>query len=131
MPTADGWLTRAADADGTAPILAEGARQVIVGKTPNAVIADWNTRGIPATDGGLWHADVLRDILRSPRLADLGIISDEEFRQLQVVLDARAQTHNPVAEGRNYLRSGLLRMVRRQGLQVAPQAILAVFRPMP
>lgn len=103
VPMAGGGFTLAADTDRTALIAAEAARRVIVGETPLAVIADLNVRSIPATDGGLWKAETLRDILRNPLLADVGIISQDEFRQLQAALDARAQKHNPVAEGRNYL----------------------------
>jgi hypothetical protein len=103
VPMPGGGFTLAADVDGTAPITADAARRVIAGETPLSVIADLNERRIPATDGGLWKAEVLRDILRNPLLAGLGIVSHDEFRELQAALDGRKQTHSSVAEGRNYL----------------------------
>lgn len=76
------------DETGTAIVLREAARRVIAGESANAVVADFNRRGVLSADGLLWKALTLRRMLRKPALMD-GIISPAEWSQLQSALDAR------------------------------------------
>jgi site-specific DNA recombinase len=94
-----GWVL-VPDADGTARIVAEAAHRAISGEAPNAIIADFNRRGIKAADGGVWKAVVLRKILRNPALMS-GILTSAEFGQLQLALDERKRNRNVRTLGRD------------------------------
>src|SRR5215469_10553582 len=76
------------DENGSAVVVREAARRVIAGESANAVVADFNRRGVKSADGYLWKALTLRRILRKPALMD-GIVSVTEWNQLQDALNAR------------------------------------------
>jgi site-specific DNA recombinase len=49
--------------------LHKAATQIVEGKSPLAIAADWTERGIPTVRGGTrWHHTVLREMLRRPDL---------------------------------------------------------------
>ena len=90
------------DERGTAPVAREAARRVIAGESVHAVAVDFNKRSIPATDGGLWQSAVLRKILANPALVS-GILSGQEYGQLQVALKARSGQRTVKTLGRDSL----------------------------
>jgi predicted GIY-YIG superfamily endonuclease len=84
VPTADGAPMLVPDTDGTAPIAAEASRRVIAGETVMSVTADLNKRGVPAKEGGLWHAAGLWKICKTRyllSLASLVMTNSASYRQ--------------------------------------------------
>lgn len=76
------------DESGTARVLREGIRRVIAGESTNAVIADFNRRGVLSVEGLPWKPLTMRRIMRKPALMD-GIVSPAEWNQLQDALNER------------------------------------------
>jgi len=76
------------DEDGTARVLREAIRRVIAGESTNAVIADFNRRGVLSVEGLPWKPLTMRRIMRKPALMD-GIVSPAEWNQLQNALNER------------------------------------------
>ena len=66
------------DERGTAPVVREAARRVIAGESVHAVMVDFNKRGVPSADGGLWQSAVLRKILANAALVN-GILSGQKY----------------------------------------------------
>jgi site-specific DNA recombinase len=101
-----GWKLEP-DENGTARVLREAARRVIVGESANAVTADFNRRGVLSADGLLWKALSLRRMLRHPALMD-GIISVAEWNQLQDALNARRRNQYVRTLGRDAITLDLI-----------------------
>ncbi len=91
----------------TAKVVREAARRAIAGESANAVVADFNRRGVLSADGTLWKALTLRRILRKPALMD-GIISPAEWNQLQAALDARKRNQYVRTLGRDAITLDLI-----------------------
>ena len=81
------------DEGATADVVREAVQRVIGGESPNAVISDFNRRGIRSADGGRWSAAALRSILRNRSL--MAVISPEDWVRLQETLSARTISHPP------------------------------------
>jgi site-specific DNA recombinase len=95
------------DSDGTARVVTEAAHRVIAGESVHAVTADFNLRGVRPADAGRdngycgrWKQWVLRKILRNPALLN-GILTAQEYGQLQLALDERAVSRTVRTTGRD------------------------------
>lgn len=87
-----------------APNIREAARRVTAGESMNAVTVDFNRRGVPTYDGKKpWKAVVLRDMLRNKNLMTGGLLTSEEWGQLQNALDARGFNRQIRTLGRDTL----------------------------
>jgi site-specific DNA recombinase len=73
-----------------APTIREAVRRVTAGESVNAVVTDLNRRGILSTDGKLWSATSMRNILRNRNLMDGGLLTGNEYGQLQAALKERS-----------------------------------------
>lgn len=115
-------LTR--DWSAEVPTEAEAIRQAvddILGgsRTMYRVVADWNEAGMRTPTGGVWNAQKLRSMLRSPRLAGLrehrgeivgeavwpAIVGPDKHQRLRAIMDGRRA---PEREGK-YLLTGMVR----------------------
>jgi PmbA protein len=54
-----------------AGLIREAARRVIEGESLRSICADWNSRGLRTSQGGLWRPTRVRRMLTSPRYAGL------------------------------------------------------------
>jgi site-specific DNA recombinase len=95
------------DEGGTARVLREAARRVIAGESANAVIADFNRRGVLSAEGLLWKALTLRRMMRKPGLMD-GILSPAEWNQLQDALNERRHNQYVRTLGRDAIALDLV-----------------------
>jgi site-specific DNA recombinase len=95
------------DENGTAIVAREAARRVIAGESANAVVADFNRRGIKSADGHLWKALTLRRILRNTALMN-GIVSVPEWNQLQAALNERRHNQYVRTLGRDAITLDLV-----------------------
>jgi site-specific DNA recombinase len=51
-----------------APLLKKAALEILGGRSRNAVVAEWNQRGIRTSHGNAWRLDTLTAVLRNPRM---------------------------------------------------------------
>jgi DNA invertase Pin-like site-specific DNA recombinase len=112
--------------DGEAAVIGEMAARVLAGETVGSVAADLNTRGIPTTNGKLWRASSVREVLISARISARreyhgeitaaavwpAIISVEQSDRLRALL---ARTSTGQRKRGVYLYSRLLRCGRCGG----------------
>lgn len=94
-----------------APVIREAARRVTAGESTNSVVADFVRRGVPSTDGKKgkrWHPTTLRQILRNQNLVDGGLLTPEEWGQLQAALNDRHKYRQVRTLGRDTLTLDLV-----------------------
>ncbi len=107
---------------GEAQLVQEAAERVLLGESLRAVATDWTGRGVHTVTGTSWKTTVLRGLLLSPRIAGLrqhhgiaigkavwpGIISEETYERLKVLLTDPVRQLNGGQLARSYLLTGFL-----------------------
>jgi site-specific DNA recombinase len=106
-----------------AAIIREVCRRLLTGDSLTGIAADLNEREIPSTDGKKWNPKVIREMVRSPRIAGLrlhqgavigtagwpAIIDRDVWQSLRTLLsDPRRMPHGQT-NARRYLLSGFAR----------------------
>jgi len=103
-----------------AELMREAAERVLMGEALQAILVDWNARGVRTVSGTSWKPQVLRGQLLSPRIAGLrqhqgavvgpaawpAIISREAHERLTVILSDPARRLNGGKLARSYLLTG-------------------------
>ncbi|MFI6503489.1 recombinase family protein [Nonomuraea typhae] len=106
-----GWSPDRRTLDVTqAEAIRRAVREVVVGRSLNSIVLDWQARGFVTTRGNAWTPQTLKQLLRNPRLCGWrrikgeiltgpdgkpvigrweAVVSPEEWEAVQAVLDAR------------------------------------------
>lgn len=101
-----------------AALIHEAAKRVLAGEPISRICKDWNERGVPTVNGGIWRPRTLRGMLSNPRYigkrvhqgevmgdaAWSAILNEATFKQLQRLFSSR--TRGPNAD--KHLLSGLV-----------------------
>ena len=83
-----------------APLLKKAALDILGGRSRNAVVAEWNQRGILTSHGNAWRLDTLTAVLRNPRMCGYRMITVKNqdpdngqtlTRHVIVLLDGKGQ----------------------------------------
>lgn len=110
------WSTLVPD---EADHIRDAADRIIAGQSMYAIAAEWNSKGIVTPTGRTWSVQLLKSMLRSPRLAALrehrgtivgpghwpGIVEPDKHERLRAILSRKSRPGQP---GR-FLLSGLVR----------------------
>ena len=100
--------------------LERAAGELLAGVSVNALVRDWNARGVATTTGGKWTGSALRRVLLRPRNAGLmehrgeivgpaewpAVIEETKWRALVALLNDPSRRTSPGPE-RRWLGSGL------------------------
>jgi site-specific DNA recombinase len=113
-----GWKIERAEAR----LLRAAARRLLAGDSLNAIVTEWNAKGITTTSGSRWRAWTLSRTLRSPHVAGLRkhhgevypgtwtpILDREQWERLRAILDRRGAGHQGGGRLKHLLSGGLLR----------------------
>jgi DNA invertase Pin-like site-specific DNA recombinase len=106
-----------------AALIREAVEQVTAGASLRSITDDWNERGVPTRDGGIWRPTSIRNILTAPRIAGLrvhrgqvvgpgtwpGIVTEDEWRRMVASLrDPSRRRRGGAKDGRKFWLSGTL-----------------------
>ena len=102
-----------------AELIRDGVDRILAGETMYSLVADWNGRGVTTPTGRTWTVQLVKSMLKSPRLAGLrehrgaivgpgqwpAIVDPDKHERLRAMIAGRS---TPAPAGR-FLLSGMVR----------------------